>query len=951
MNILIIGHKGYVGSRLFDFLKQYYTNVVGWDYKNSKEERFEDLQYEFLSTFNVVILLAAHSSVNSCRNNFDSLNNNITNVIELAKKLNSNQKFIYMSSSSVYGTCHDKLVQEDEPLVTPHNEYDFSKRVMDEYMMKTDLQYYGLRLGTVNGWSPNMRNELVINAMFNSAKLQGQISVYNPRVYRAILSIIDLCRAIYAIITCPEDKRGIYNITSFNSDMENIGKGISEYLKVPYIIHENEKNFKTSYSFSMAFNKFEETFNFEFTQNLNSIIQDLEQNSSITERNTCRICDNNVTKILDLGQQPLANDYHSDSYGILPEYPLALMLCDNCFHTQLSHNVRPDILYKNYQYVSGTSYTLKKYFEWLANKIDKEISLNLDLPIGKSSENKNILEIACNDGTQLDIFRNLGWTTYGVDPASNIVRNIKKHVVYDDFFNQHFATKFKQLYPNLKLHCIMGQNVIAHLDNVTDFIQACKYLMDDDTLLYLQTSQCNMYKNNEFDTIYHEHHSFYSINSMITLVEKVGLYLKDVEKTDIHGTSFLFTISKTKPNNAEQQAIYDALIEETMNGLHNINFYKNYATNVVELCKDLKNQLNSFKSQGYKIIGYGAAAKGNTLLNYIKFKLDYIVDDCELKWNLYTPGMNIPIYSPLKLKDEVGKILLVPLAWNFFEEISNKVTKLIENNKNVELTFIKYFPNIEIIERLKTPVTVICHFYNEEYLLPFWLNHHKNLFSKGIMIDYASTDNSVEIIRSIVPEWEIVSSRNSDFDSRMCDEEVMDIEKDIQGWKIALNVTEFLSCDLQSLIQVEEDVQSITITCYPMIESYKHETNKEINMNIPLIQQRTFGIKNNSRSTRTLHRAEKGNYCQGRHYNRVSPAIIAHPHEAVILWYGFSPFNNQIIKRKLQIQNRMSLTDKINNRGVEHLVSKQTLIQKFVSNQPYLIDFSKDDVLSSHFKK
>jgi len=332
--------------------------------------------------------------------------------------------------------------------------------------------------------------------------------------------------------------------------------------------------------------------------------------------------------------------------------------------------------------------------------------------------------------------------------------------------------------------------------------------------------------------------------------------------------------------------------------------------------------------------------------------LDYIVDDCDIKWNLFTPGMNIPIYSPEKLKQEDGKILIVPLAWNFFNEIYFKVNTLIDMSKIQDLVYIKYFPQVEIIKKNKPIATVICHFYNEEYLLPFWLNHHKEIFSHGIMINYQSTDNSVDIIRSIVPDWEIVDSRNKEFDSRLCDEEVMDIEKKIKGWKIALNITEFLSCDLNKLLNsVTDDIQSITITCYPMVESYEHESQKEITYEKPLIQQRTFGIKNNSRSTRTIHRAPCGNYCQGRHYNRVSPAQISEPSDAVILWYGYSPFNNSVIKRKLQIQTRMSLSDKINNRGKEHLVSKSTLINNYVAQQNYLVDFSKDEELKNHFKQ
>jgi nucleoside-diphosphate-sugar epimerase/2-polyprenyl-3-methyl-5-hydroxy-6-metoxy-1,4-benzoquinol methylase len=940
MNILIIGHDGYIGSRLINYLNCQLENVniVGCDLQRG--ENFRDLTKEYLSTFDVVILLAAHSSVKSCVNNFDSLNNNVTYFIEFTKKLNCTQKFIYMSSSSVYGSCHDKEAYETNVLEEPHNEYDFSKRVIDEYILQSNLNYYGLRLGTVSGWSPKMRQELIVNSMVNSAKTQSEIRIYNPKLYRPVLYILDLCRAIHAIIMDNDcHKSGIYNLASFNNSIENIGISISNCLQVPYFIYETDENFKTSYSFSISSEKFKSNFNFNFIGDVSTIVNELYNNITVFEKKVCRICDKSVTPLLDFGEQPLANEYHKCN-STLTTYPLKLMLCENCYHTQLSHVVKPEILYNNYQYVSGTSNTLTRYFKWLANKIDNEVAQTRD---------KTILEIACNDGTQLDIFKDMNWQTFGVDPASNIVENITRHKVYNDFFSTKFASLFRREHPDIKLNCIVAQNVLAHLDNVMDFMSACNYLMDDDTLLYIQTSQCNMYKNNEFDTIYHEHHSFFSVNSMTTLVEKSGLYLKRVEKTDIHGTSFLFTISKIRLTDEEQQELIDELAHENTVGLHNIEFYKQYATRVKELCTKLLSHLESHREQGYKIIGYGAAAKGNTLLNYLKFKLDYIVDDSELKWNLYTPGMNIPIYSPQMLKnDENNKILLVPLAWNFFDEIQSKVIHILGNKP--DLIFIRYFPDIEI-KAMKQPVTVISHFYNEAYLLPFWLAHHKDMFTHGIMIDYQSTDNSVDIIKSIAPNWTIITSRNTEFDSKLCDQEVMDIEKTISGWKIALNTTEFLCCDIQSLIaQTDKSIQSMTITCYPMFESFQHEMNKPLDNTKSLVEQRTHGIKDKSRSTRTLHRAPCGNYCQGRHYNRVSPAIVAPQNQAIILWYGYSPFNNEIIQRKLQIQTRMSHHDKIHNLGIEHRVTKSDLINQFNNAQSELIDFSQDDVLCNHFK-
>lgn len=664
---------------------------------------------------------------------------------------------------------------------------------------------------------------------------------------------------------------------------------------------------------------------------------------SCKEIKECRICFNdNLYLVIDLGNQPLANDYH-DNTQKLTEYPLKLNLCTKCYHLQLSHAVDSNILYKNYQYVSGTSKTLYKYFEWLAEKITRE------------TNGKNILEIACNDGTQLNIFKKLNWDTYGVDPAVNIVKNINnEHKIFNDFFSLNFA---KTYLPNAKFDVILAQNVLAHLHDVHDIIQGCKYLMNENSTLYIQTSQCNMIMNNEFDTIYHEHHSFFNVKSMDTLLKMNDMYLHKVEKTDIHGTSFLFTIKTTQCSLDQFNRLNSIINEESENGLYNITTYKKYANNVEKVCTNLISTLSMYKDDGYKIIGYGAAAKGNTLLNYIKFKLDYILDDSDIKFNLYTPGMNIPIFPNTHMVQDciLGKLIILPLAWNFFNEIREKVINITPENCNI--LFIKYFPSIEIIPRniVKTrddiKLTLVSHFYNEQYLLPFWLQHHKNMFDHGILIDYNSTDDSVNIIKSIVPDWTIIKSRNDMFDAVKCDEEVIDIEKTITGWKIALNTTEFLCCTniKEFIYKLDPDVMSICIKCIPMVESDIHEHNTLLSYGTSLVKQRTYGIKNAVRHTRTIHRSENAKYCVGRHYSHAFPAYMSSLYEIVVLWYGFSPWNQDIIKRKLQIQNKIPESDKQQNFGKEHVTTSDKLYSTYKSYLPFIKDFKYDTELAHHF--
>ena len=391
----------------------------------------------------------------------------------------------------------------------------------------------------------------------------------------------------------------------------------------------------------------------------------------MTFKHECRICFNpHLYSVLDLKSQPLANEYHNNTYQ-LKEYPLHLMWCSTCTHLQLNYVVDKEILYKHYQYVSGTSTTMDKYFDWLAEKITCENGVG------------SVLDIACNDASQLEHFKSRGWNTFGVDPAENIVSKIDQtnHIVYNDFFTFDFAKNLGKTFD-----VILAQNVVAHVDDVYDFINGCKHVLKDDGgKLYIQTSQCNMIKNNEFDTIYHEHHSFFSVKSMKTLVENCGMFLERVEKTFIHGTSYLFTISKNKP--IDTNSVQEELSNEEFLG--NVETYKTYATRVNIVCKNLTQCVQELQNNGYIVIGYGAAAKGNTLLNYCNIKLDYIIDDADIKWNLYTPGMNIPIYPPSKLQD-VDKLVIIPLAWNFFDEIVSKI-------KCKNTIFLKYFPNLELI--------------------------------------------------------------------------------------------------------------------------------------------------------------------------------------------------------------------------------------------------------------
>lgn len=391
----------------------------------------------------------------------------------------------------------------------------------------------------------------------------------------------------------------------------------------------------------------------------------------------CICCESGRLKlILDLNEQPLANSYHELEIK-LSTYPLKLNLCLDCFHLQLSHVVSPDLLFKDYLYVSGTTLTLKQYFSWFARFVTKY----------SKKESGKILDIACNDGTQLDFFKDLGWDTYGIDPAENLYQlSAIKHNVVCDYFDQGKLG-------NQTFDIITAQNVFAHNENAKKFLDDCETIMDESSLLFIQTSQAEMIKQNQFDTIYHEHISFFNINSMNELLNRTNLNLIDVIKSPVHGISYIFIIGKKSINNELIQNLIDV---EKEYGLLSESTYDTYQLNALNIVDSFKHTIDLYRNKGYKIIGYGAAAKGMTFLNFANTKLDYIIDDNPLKQNLYTPGTNIQIKSIdfIKTYSESDSILFIPLAWNFYKEIKSRISS-VRLNKNDR--YLKYFP-IQSIE-------------------------------------------------------------------------------------------------------------------------------------------------------------------------------------------------------------------------------------------------------------
>lgn len=246
--------------------------------------------------------------------------------------------------------------------------------------------------------------------------------------------------------------------------------------------------------------------------------------------------------------------------------------------------------------------------------------------------------------------------------------------------------------------------------------------------------------------------------------------------------------------------------------------------------------------------------------------------------------------------------------------------------------------------------TVICHFYNEEYMLPWWLKHHRHIFDHGIMIDYHSTDRSVDVIKQICPNWEIRTTRNQEFDSILVDQEVMDVERNLTGWRMALNVTEFLYGNTDHL-PTDTGYAQYFIGNYVFVDMQDFNTTGEYSFPVadrPLHEQRTWGYDefqnkgisragNMARMHRSIHNFPI-EYTPGRHWGNGRPMSFT---DLVIFYYGWADASEKGIARKMQIQNKMSAHDKELNAG-NHVGTHEQYLSRFQNQRRFARDLRSE---------
>ena len=290
MKVLLLGGKGYIGSRLHPYLAAKGYAVTSYDlcwFGNRTpltyvHKDYNQITIAQLAEYDAVVLLAAHSSVKMCIGNYQSsFNNNVRNFMNLLNKLEKTDhqvKLIYASSSSIYGNTGDTLAEESQKEFVCVNNYDLTKYVIDQYMLNNNPidQWYGLRFGTVNGYSANFRSELMVNSMTKCALETDEIQISNEHIHRAILDIDDLCAAVdHTIKYGNKQNSGVYNVNSFNNTVEEIAHEVSVLTGAKIV---NNGNIGNPYDFMISNKKFSDMFNFKFEGSIKHIVNQIKMN-------------------------------------------------------------------------------------------------------------------------------------------------------------------------------------------------------------------------------------------------------------------------------------------------------------------------------------------------------------------------------------------------------------------------------------------------------------------------------------------------------------------------------------------------------------------------------------------------------------------------------------------------------------------------------------------------
>lgn len=387
----------------------------------------------------------------------------------------------------------------------------------------------------------------------------------------------------------------------------------------------------------------------------------------IKKNKKCRICSQRkLTRFLVLGPQPPANAFlRKKDLGKREKfYPLDVYFCHTCNLIQLLDIVSKEELFRNYIYFTSGMPKISNHFKNYALHVIKTCLKPKDF----------VIEIASNDGVLLDFFKRKGFRTLGIEPALNIVKVAKKLGIetVPKFFSEKLSKQLVKKYGKAKV--VMANNVVAHIDDHQDLCRGLNALLSDDGVFVLEAPYLiDMFENLTFDTVYHEHLSFLAIRPLNYLFHFHGLEIFDVQVVPVQGKS-IRVFAGRKGKHKIRPIVGKLIQKELKYKLNKLSSYSKLASRIEKSKKKLMKILQTLKRRGKTIAGYGAPAKGNTLLNYYKIGadiLDFALEHLPSKQGLYTPGTHIPVIAPNFAKKHEPDYYLM-LAWNYEKAILEK---------------------------------------------------------------------------------------------------------------------------------------------------------------------------------------------------------------------------------------------------------------------------------------
>jgi 2-polyprenyl-3-methyl-5-hydroxy-6-metoxy-1,4-benzoquinol methylase len=391
----------------------------------------------------------------------------------------------------------------------------------------------------------------------------------------------------------------------------------------------------------------------------------------------CRFCGTELKHVfVDLGEAPPSNAYLSASQLDKPEsfFPLKIFVCSNCFLVQVDEYKKASEIFDN-EYAYFSSYSTS----WLAHA-----KAYTEKMISRFGFNKNsmVIEIASNDGYLLQYFKERGIPVLGIEPTESTAKVAREKGIESitEFFGENFAKKL--IAENRKADLLLGNNVLAHVPDINDFVEGLKVALKADGVITMEFPHLvKLIENNQFDTIYHEHFSYLSFTTVTRIFKAHGLDMFDVEEIPTHGGSLrIYAKHQEDVSKSISKNVNELLEKENRKGISDLNYYKGFGEKVNGIKMDLLQFLSEQKSVGKKIAAYGAAAKGNTLLNYCGIKNDlisFVVDASPYKQGKFLPGSHIPIVKEEMIKAERPDFILI-LPWNIQEEIEMQLNYVAE---------------------------------------------------------------------------------------------------------------------------------------------------------------------------------------------------------------------------------------------------------------------------------